>query len=348
MQISKQATGKGQMSKEEIIDIKDKLCLDSYKERNFYIIGNPISKSPSPAFHNKVFKLFGLHEVYKRYETDNLDSAVYIINKEETFGWSVTIPLKEELFEKYKEFASPDAKFIKAINTIMKINGKITVYNTDWVAIYNYLSKLLPKVKERTHKILIIGAGGTSLAAIYAVLRHEWVPIIHSRKKSILKSIKFMKKVWIDNEAPQYWHDLLLFQKVNDFCEFTQHINEESVDDVNALTETILQRDSVGLGVDAIISWVPGVSGYSIPDEVCDVLMNGKDRNVIVYDASYLPKKTSILTQAKERNCQIVQGIEMLISQAWEQSKIFTGRQITSKCKRLEVEREVYKFYDQL
>ena len=69
------------MSKEEIIQVKDLLCLDSYKERHFYVIGHPVSKSPSPTFHNKVFEILGSIEVYKRYETDDAESALYkIIN----------------------------------------------------------------------------------------------------------------------------------------------------------------------------------------------------------------------------------------------------------------------------
>ena len=117
---------------------------------------------------------------------------------------------------------------------------------------------------------------------------------------------------------------------------------------IDELTDSILKSDSVGLGVDAIISWIPGVSGFCIPDEVWDILLNGKDRNVVVYDVSYLPKQTELLKQAELYKWQTVTGIQMLIAQAWEQSKIFTGKIITDKTKREEVENEVYKFYEKL
>ena len=160
---------------------------------------------------------------------------LYIINKEETVGCSITIPLKEQLYSKYQDYASPDAKFIKAINTILKLNGKIKVFNTDWMAIFDHLSDLLPKVKSRTHKILIIGTGGTSRAAIYAVLKLGCIPIIHNRKNSISKSIKFMKKLWKDSEEPQFCHDLLMFNKMNDFSKFNEHINDENINTIESL-----------------------------------------------------------------------------------------------------------------
>ena len=94
-----------------------------------------------------------------------------MIEKEETFGCSVTIPLKRSLYEYYKDYASEDAEYIKAINTIVKADGKIKVYNTDWMAIYKLISQNLPKVRDRTSKILIIGMGGTSLAAVYACIK---------------------------------------------------------------------------------------------------------------------------------------------------------------------------------
>jgi len=206
--ISKEQTGPGQMSKDEILEIRTKLGLESDR-RLFYLIGSPITLSPSPTFHNKIFSLMNLPYEYKRYGTGSADSALYIINKPETVGCSITIPLKCDLYEAFKAYASPDVEYIKAINTIIKIDGKIKIYNTDWVCIYNLLLKKLSKIYKgsetyRTRKILIIGAGGTSLAAIFAVLKLQCIPIIYNRKISITDNLKFMKDIWSQNGLPQY------------------------------------------------------------------------------------------------------------------------------------------------
>ncbi len=105
-----------------------------------------------------------------------------MIEKESTFGCSVTIPLKRTLYELYKEYASEDTEYIQAINTVVKNGRKIKVYNTDWIAIHNLIKEKLPLVTNKTGKILIIGMGGTSLAAIYAVIKLGYTPIIYGRK----------------------------------------------------------------------------------------------------------------------------------------------------------------------
>jgi pentafunctional AROM polypeptide len=346
-EISKTETAPGQMSKPEVVEIRDKLSFDSHKIRNYYLIGTPITYSPSPTFHNKVFEMLGMPDHYKKSETDHIDWALYIIEKEETFGCSVTIPLKTELYEHFQDKASEDAKYIKSINTIVKVDGKIRVYNTDWIAIYKLLSAKMWKINDRQDRVLIIGTGGTALAAIYAAIKLDWIPIIYNRKSSVICNVAFMKEIWEYNESPQYCHDLSLFNKINDFSVFNNLVKREDYENIEALTESLLNSDQIGKGIDALVSWIPGVAGFSIPEEIEGVLLKN-DRNVIVFDVSYIPKETELLKQATDCNCQTVKGLDMLIEQAWEQAKIFTGISSFTKEMREEVEKEVHEFYNSI
>lgn len=160
-------------------------------------------------------------------------------------------------------------------------------------------------------------------------------------------NVRFMRKLWEHNKIPQYCHDLSLFNKINDFEEFDHLVEGDQLEGLDKLTEDLLQSDQVGKGVDAIISCIPGVAGFSIPEDVTDVLLD-TNRNVIVYDASYIPKETELLKQAKDKNCQIVKGVEMLIEQAWEQAKIFTGKLIHEHDIKDQVEKAVYDYYDSI
>ena len=78
-----------------------------------------------------------------------------------------------------------------------------------------------------------------------------------------------------------------------------------------------------------------------------DILLNN-ERNVIVYDASYIPQETELLKQAGKYNCQLINGLEMLIEQAWEQAKLFTGKQFFSEELREEVIKAVYEYYNSI
>ena len=254
LNISKTKTGKGQLCREEILSFRNTLSLDTHRKRNFYIFGNPIALSPSPVFHNKVFELMGVSDHYQTYETHDVESAMYMINKEETMGCSITIPLKKELYLKFKDYASADAKYIKAINTIMKVDGKIKVYNTDWTAIYNLLAGKLGAVQDRKYKILIIGTGGTSQAAIYAAIKLKCIPIIYNRRTSMEKNKKFMRELWKQNYTPEYCHHLHLFKYTNDFSQFRKIVQDNDDEAIENLSQQIMEGETDGQGIDAIVS----------------------------------------------------------------------------------------------
>ena len=256
---------------------------------------------------------------------------------------------------KFIDNATPDVKYIKAINTIIKIDGKVKVYNTDWVAIYNLITQKLGKIhhidnSNKINKILIIGTGGTSLAAIFAVLKMGSIPIIYNRETNIVKNMKFMNDLWKQNSKPQYCYDLSMLNYTNNFEPFSSLIKEEDIEGIKALSESIKQGHRAETGVDAVISWIPGVVGFSIPEDVADVVL-GTDTNEstkVVLDASYIPKETELLKQALKYNCEIITGVEMLIDQAWEQAKIFTGKGIFSDSCVSTVNSAVYTYYNSI
>ncbi len=83
-------------------------------------------------------------------------------------------------------------------------------------------------------------------------------------------------------------------------------------------------------GIDAIEE----VRGFEIIINATSVGMNSEespiDRNLlnenqIVFDAVYSPKETTLLKDAKEKGATLVYGYEMLLYQAIEQFKLYTG-----------------------
>ena len=47
--------------------------------------------------------------------------------------------------------------------------------------------------------------------------------------------------------------------------------------------------------------------------------------NHIVFDAVYIPYETRLLKEAKQQGAKIIHGMEMLLEQAVEQFKLYTG-----------------------
>jgi len=109
--------------------------------------------------------------------------------KEPSFlGASVTIPHKEAVLP-FLDFVSPAAKKIGAVNTVLKVNGKLYGENTDWLGIcgtvrlsfilfpFSFLpllnknknEKVEKKIERKPKMGLVVGAGGTSRAACFAL-----------------------------------------------------------------------------------------------------------------------------------------------------------------------------------
>lgn len=146
--------------------------LQAIMEKNFHIFGKGISFSISPTIHNAGFQHYGLPFTYTIYESDNIDGAAALISTEHFGGASVTMPHKLQV-HKFCNEQTETAQLIGAINTlIVKDNGNeriITGDNTDWSGLYSIVTAHSTKTQHQPNTGLVIGAGGASRAALYAL-----------------------------------------------------------------------------------------------------------------------------------------------------------------------------------
>jgi len=137
----------------------------------YHLFGFPIDKSPSPYMHNLLFAMRNVTSecIYNSVPTSAIGEVESVIEKSEKFcGASVTIPLKERVFEYLEMHAnaciSGESKLAGAVNTITKMsNGTIRGDNTDIIA----LRQILERNPER-QTVVVLGTGGAARAAIVA------------------------------------------------------------------------------------------------------------------------------------------------------------------------------------
>jgi pentafunctional AROM polypeptide len=135
----------------------------------------------SPTLHNTAFNILGLPHKYELLETKTVGDEIKIAITSPDFGGaSVTIPFKLDIIPLLDRLM-PAAEAIGAVNTIIPKrtgSGRILVGdNTDWIGIR---SCICSKLGDRpVGAALVIGAGGTARAAIYALqsLRAEVIYI---------------------------------------------------------------------------------------------------------------------------------------------------------------------------
>jgi 3-dehydroquinate dehydratase/shikimate dehydrogenase len=140
-------------------------------DKIFAIVGNPASHSGSPAIHNAIFRERGIAASYSIFETDDFLDVAAPFARGERFapdGLSVTAPFKEEAMT-FAESIGADiranAREAGAVNTLVRIGGRIVADNTD-VDGFETLTKM---TNART--AAIIGAGGTARATLVALRR---------------------------------------------------------------------------------------------------------------------------------------------------------------------------------
>lgn len=159
----KSVTAAGQLPIEKLVKIFNHERINR-KTKIYGIIGKPLEQSKSWLFHNYGYSVNNVNAVYINFLAENVRRFV------KTFqnyigGLSVTIPYKEKIILLQKEVPY----FVESIgsaNTVLFKKNKSHLSNTDYLGMKNLIKK---NVMLQNKNILIIGAGGTARAMIYAL-----------------------------------------------------------------------------------------------------------------------------------------------------------------------------------
>ena len=130
---------------------------------NFCVLGKQISYSLSPFLHGELFSLQGRQDSYGIFDGEIPDFMKELHNYD---GFNITIPHKQAIIP-YLDELSPEAKYIGAVNTVKKVDGKLIGYNTDCMGIEYTLNNHGFACKGKS--VLVLGNGGAALAAIYVL-----------------------------------------------------------------------------------------------------------------------------------------------------------------------------------
>ena len=246
-------------------------------EKQFGIIGNPLSHSLSPILHNFWFKKNNLKANYSLIEIKNnqIKSIINKIRDKELYGINITIPYKQDVIS-YVDLIVNDAKETSSVNTIyLNSENKVVGENTD---VYGFEQSFLNKLEEQdldNKNILILGAGGVTPSLIYALIKKKIKKIFISNRT--LQKAKNIKKKFSSIEIIE-WEKI--FHKIE---EMDLIINATSLGMKNGPNfENLIQRFKPGL---------------------------------IYYDVVYNPLETKMLKHFKEKNVKTFNGLGMFLFQ---------------------------------
>jgi 3-dehydroquinate dehydratase/shikimate dehydrogenase len=179
------ATAPGQVSLDEMKHLYRAHAL-TRRTRVYGVIGDPIGHSLSPLLHNTGFVSRRVDAVYLPFLVRHLTDFLAAIPEFGIRGFSVTIPHKQAILKHLTE-CEPLAAGIGAVNTVVvRSDGSLHGFNTDYVGVLRALEK---KLQIKGSRALIFGAGGSARAAAFALSRAGASVAICARREKAAKEL---------------------------------------------------------------------------------------------------------------------------------------------------------------
>src|SRR6266496_447599 len=154
------------------------------------LIGYPVAHSLSPKIQTAALKHFGLKGDYSLFpihpeDKQGLKNLLECVRSGEITGLNVTIPHKQNVMEFLDEL-TPTAKAIGAVNIIYQRGNKLVGDNTDAPGFLADLKRFVNREtgKQGNRNALILGAGGSARAVVYALLNNGWNVTIAARRRT--------------------------------------------------------------------------------------------------------------------------------------------------------------------
>jgi len=296
-------TAPGQVTAKEMRELFRVRELDP-STQVYGVIGDPVSRSLSPAMLNPVFASHRMNAVYLPLLVKDLDEFMRRMVRRETRevdlnfgGFSVTMPHKHSIM-KHLDAIDPVAEKIGAVNTV-KIDGdKLTGYNTDAHGFITPLKKHFGDLNGA--RVAVCGAGGSARACVFA-LKQEGANVA-----VLVRDIAKAKSFSDEFQVP-----------VVPISDFRSEISDPKPKN---------QKPKTNLSdFDIVIDTTPlGMVGAN--DNVSLFTANEMIGVKFVYDLVTKARDTPIVSEAKKAGIPAIDGVEMLVAQGAKQFEIWTGQ----------------------
>ncbi|HAX68399.1 MAG TPA: shikimate dehydrogenase [Anaerolineae bacterium] len=258
---------------------------------NLGLIGYPLGHSLSPKIHTAALNACGLDGNYSLFpippeDKHGLQDLLTRVRTGEIHGLNVTIPHKQNVIE-FMDELTPAAQAIGAVNTMYMRRDKLIGGNTDAPGFLSDLKKVMVDWRlEIDRSALVIGAGGSARAVVYALLNDGWNVTLAARRIE---------------QAQQ------LAKAVSNY-----KLQVASYSDLRPLTFNLIVN-TTPLGM------TPNTDSSPLPENTTLA------KDTFVYDLVYNPRETKLIRIARAQGLNASTGLGMLIEQAALAFETWTG-----------------------
>lgn len=267
------------------------------------LIGYPLSHSLSPNIHTAALKACGLEGTYSLFpmhpdDKPGLKALLSRVRNREIHGLNVTIPHKQNVISLLDEL-TPTAQAIGAVNTIYLRDKKLIGDNTDAPGFLSDLNTFLgcrqsqivnrkPVLSKVEASALVLGAGGSARAVVYALLNDGWNVTLAARRIEQAEQLA--------SSFPNYQEQITNYNP-DHFPFSTFHL--------------IVNTTPLGM--------TPNIDQSPLPDN------STLASHTFIYDLVYNPRETKLVRDARAQGLHAITGLGMLIEQAALAFELWTG-----------------------
>jgi shikimate dehydrogenase len=243
--------------------------------------------------HDAAFRELGLDYVYVPFNVhpENLKAAVEGIRALGMVGVNITIPHKERVIE-FLDWVDDDAMRIHSVNTIHNSGGMLKGYSTDGPGFIRALEAA--GKSPRGSKAVVLGAGGSARATVWALVEHgAEVAVLNRTYSRAVELVAALNKA-VGAEA------------------------------VRAVAMDGEDAQQAVLGADLLINCTPvGMYPHTDAQPIPSEWLHA---GLFVYDQIYNPLETALQKAARAAGACGVNGVGMLVFQGAISFEIWTGR----------------------
>lgn len=272
------------------------------------LVGHPLEHSLSPRIHAAALQAAGLKGEYQLYPVPPLPGGTKALNelfvrmqKGTLNGLNVTIPHKQAVLS-WLEHLTPAAKAIGAVNTISLKSEQLAGDNTDAPGFLADLNRLGWSVlRDGNLHALVLGAGGSARAVVYALARSGWNISVAARRLEAAEELVTAIRASAERTRPIRGREPLI----------ALQLDRQSLARLTPVPSLII--NATPLGMHPFEDTSPWPEGLSFPSHAA------------IYDLVYNPPETKFMKDAKRAGLRTANGLGMLIEQAALSFEIWTG-----------------------
>lgn len=253
---------------------------------HYLLLGHPVEHSLSPLMHNLALDHYELEAEYYAIDLQSNELADLASYLNRDQFLGANITIPyKQLIAEYLDEIEHHAREIGAVNTIKKQNYKLKGYNTDYYGFRAPLEEFEFALEGGT--AVVFGTGGAARAIVVSLLDFgvERIYLV-SRNPNRISSFKDFAAVTVC--AYQNW---------------TSYAEDAAL---------IVNATPLGMHPHTDESPVHEAEIHWLEDRIC-------------YDIVYNPLQTTFLKKANKAGATTIGGLEMLIQQAAESFKLWTG-----------------------